>query len=101
MVMTEKELEKQIQLQKTVADAYNEIADTLKSEAAKEMDGLNKDVAIAQANALQTLLAVTSIRIGLNIGSVRKQANSEEVEQPKEESNEQKGTAEEKSESEQ
>lgn len=95
MVMTEKELEKLIQLQKTAADAYNEIVDTLKSEAAKEMDGLNKDIAIAQANTLQTLLAVTSIRIGLNIGSVRKQANSEEVEQPKEEPNEQKETAEE------
>lgn len=98
--MTEKELEGQIRLQKAVSAEFNELAATIKSEEFEKWDGLNRDLAITQANAMQTLLGVTSVRIGLNIHSVREQAKSEEAEQSKEGPNEQKETAEETSKSE-
>lgn len=98
--MNEETLNKLIQFQKTVANEFNDLAGFIKSEDFAKVDGLNKDLAVTEANTLQTLLGLISIRIGLNISSVRQQ-ESTDVEQLKEEANEQENPAEKTDESEQ
>lgn len=81
--MTEEQLKEIVALQKTVTDTLEATTKTVKSEEFKSLDGLNKDLLITEVNALQTLLGVLSIRIGLNIASVQ-QARLKAAQQQKE-----------------
>lgn len=102
--MTEQEVNDLVGFYKTVNTEMQKLGVLLSNEEeASKLDGLNRDLAITQAHAMQTLLSVITVRIGLNINAVKAQKKSaEEDEQPKEEpTDEQKNTAEEKSESEQ
>lgn len=87
--MTKEEMEKLIQFHKTVSTAFDEIAGFAKSETFNELDNFNKDIVLTQASAMQALLGITAIRIGSNLSIVSKQEDSENAEQPKEDSNEQ------------
>ena len=101
--MTEQEVNDLIGFYKTVDTEMQKLGALLsdKKEASK-LDGLNRDLAITQAHAMQTLLSAITIRIGLNINAVKVQKSAEEVEQPKEEPTDgQKDSAKEKSEPEQ
>lgn len=101
--MTKQEVNDLIGFYKTVNAELQKLGATLSNEEeASKLDGLNRDLAVTQAQAMQTLLSTITIRIGLNINGVKAQESTEEVEQPKEEpTNEQENPAEEKSESEQ
>lgn len=90
--MTEKELEDLIALRKHISDDFEAVATIVKADSFKELDGLNKDLILTQANAMQTLLGVLSIRIGLNISSVRQPATPA-TEEPKSEPANEQGTA--------
>ena len=78
--MTEEQLKELISLQKHVNDDFQKTANFIKAEEFKSLDGLNKDLAITQANAMQALLGILTIRIGLNITAVN-DARKEKTEQ--------------------
>lgn len=101
--MTEQEVNDLVGFYKALNMEMQKLGALLSNEKeASKLDGLNRDLAITQAQAMQTLLSVLTVRIGLNINAVKAQKNAEEVEQPKEEpTDEQKDPAQERSEPEQ
>lgn len=99
--MTEQEINDLVEFYKTVKAEMQKLGAILSNEGeASKLDGLNRDMAITQAYAMQTLLSAVTVRIGLNISATKAQKNVEETEQPKEKlTDEQKDTTEKKDES--
>lgn len=92
--MSEEILEKLIQFKKELYKFLEESHSYINSEDFGSLDDLNKDLTLTQFQALQTLIRVLSIRIGVNLGSVVKKKPVEENTQSKEDSDEQTDTAE-------
>lgn len=77
--MTEDKLNQILECQNAVSALFESEAAIVKSEEFESMDGLNKDLLITECNAMQTLLGVMSIRIGLNLVGIQ-QARKEAAE---------------------
>lgn len=92
--MSEEQVEKLIQFKKELYKFLEESHGYINSEDFGSLDDLNKDLTLTQFQALQTLIRVVSIRIGVNLGAIVKEKPVEEITQSKENSDEQKDTAE-------
>lgn len=72
--MTEQNLTAAIALQKHIAEVFSTDAEIINNkEKFEELDQLNRDLLVTEANALQTVLGIISVRIGLNISKIQQE----------------------------
>lgn len=69
--MTETEIKKLVDLKQTLMGMVHDDHELTKGEEFQKMDSLNKDLLITQLNAMQTVVGILTVRIGLNISNVQ------------------------------
>lgn len=69
--MTEQDLNMLVSLQKHLGEVFEVEAKTIHSEDFGKIDALGRDLMVTEANAIQTLMGIISVRIGLGMASVQ------------------------------
>ena len=87
--MNEAQMKDAIAFQKAISEEHARITTFIKSEEFKNVDGLNKDLLLTQINAMQSLLGILTIRVGINLSQMRQDQTKED---PKEAENEKTAT---------
>ena len=75
--MTEKEFERLSGLRKLLSDECSELTKLVKEEEFQSLDGLNKDLIVTQATAMQSLVGIISIRLGVNHNNLNHEKETE------------------------